>query len=322
MTDVANVFRAWRGVVRKLKLDSLSDDLVLSIAAFLSPDAYSQCRACSRSLHGLMTPAFLLRRRGAPSAATSLEALAVHEAVAVIGSNRVIFEGASTELREGFDELLGQYAAVLGRFERCRLHVDAHTGRHAPATFAPSFTRERAETVRSWLMERGGIEAERLTCTGWGKFVAVHARWPAGQESARGELYVEFDGGCYPARPAYYLEVPATNTPQDSDSEGEGGGGPPHDLLGLLQQMMQQAQQAYVPPASHDDESPSSADDDDDEEEEEEEEQEEQQEDEEGQEEEADDDDDEEEEEDEEEQEEELEQEEQEDLGASEVKGR
>ena len=147
---------------------SLSDDLVLDIAGFLPPAVYAQLRCVSRHLRGLLdaTPGFLARRRGAPPDVVSLEQLAVHEFVRAILSlqgNRLTFEGASTELRAGQKGMLAHYATLLRRFPRVRLHIDAHTGPNAPPTFAPSFTRERAETVVCELLALdASVRRERL----------------------------------------------------------------------------------------------------------------------------------------------------------------
>lgn len=199
---------------------SLSDDLVVKIATALSPAAYARLRGSCGAMRQLLTPAHLIQERGAPETIKTLEALALLEAVSAIGGNHVTFEGAITQLKPGFGGRLASYAELLKRFGRAHLHIDAHTGRNAPSTYAPSFTRDRARTVRQELEERG-VHRARVTCTGWGKIVAVHAGWPVGQESARGELYVEQDRVFYPARPAYYASVADICPPASSASDDE-----------------------------------------------------------------------------------------------------
>ena len=199
---------------------SLSDDLVVKIATALSPVAYARLRGSCGAMLQLLTPAHLIQERGAPETIKTLEALALLEAVSAIGGNQVTFEGAITQLKPGFGGRLAAYAELLKRFGRAHLHIDAHTGRNAPSTYAPSFTRDRARTVRQELEERG-VHRARVTCTGWGKIVAVHAGWPVGQESARGELYVEQDRVFYPARPAYYASVADICPPASSASDDE-----------------------------------------------------------------------------------------------------
>jgi hypothetical protein len=199
---------------------SLSDDLVVKIATALSPAAYARLRGSCGAMRQLLTTAHLIQERGAPETIKTLEALALLEAVSAIGGNHVTFEGAITQLKPGFGGRLAAYAELLKRFGRAHLHIDAHTGRNAPSTYAPSFTRDRARTVRQELEERG-VHRARVTCTGWGKIVAVHAGWPVGQESARGELYVEQDRVFYPARPAYYASVADICPPASSASDDE-----------------------------------------------------------------------------------------------------
>ena len=199
---------------------SLSDDMVVKIATALTPAAYARLRGSCGAMRQLLTPAHLIHERGAPEAIKTLEALALLEAVSAIGGNQVTFEGAITQLKPGFGGRLAAYAALLKRFGRAHLHIDAHTGRNAPSTYAPSFTRDRARTVRQELEGRG-VHRARVTCTGWGKIVAIHAGWPVGQESARGELYVELDRVFYPARPAYYASVADICPPASSASDDE-----------------------------------------------------------------------------------------------------
>jgi len=244
----------------------LSEDLLLNVAALLPPSSYEAARAASSTMRGLLTVQNLRLARSAPHSVQSIEELEVHERVSAIASNRVTFEGASTELREGYEDILSQYAALVHRHPRALIHIEAHTGRNAPATFAPSFTRERAATVRTALVEECGVASNRITCKGWGKDVAVHARWPAGRHSARAELYIKFNGSFYPDRPEYYATCPAARTPQDSESDGEAD---QQDFASLLQQLMQHQhlimQQQEVEQAAAEDQNEEDEDEDEDE---------------------------------------------------------
>eukprot|EP00966_Prymnesium_polylepis_P148255 3424787-Prymnesium_polylepis.1 len=85
--------------------------------------------------------------------------------------------------------ILDAVGRLLVRFPSAGLQIHAHTGPNAPATYAPLFTRERAQMVACRLKLDHRIASERLTTRGWGKAVCLHARWPAGRESARGELF-------------------------------------------------------------------------------------------------------------------------------------
>lgn len=179
----------------------LSDDLLLSVAAKLETADYARLRACSHGLRLLFTTAWYCRV--SRSAAASLEELAVSQAADAVGDNRVDFEGMSTELRDGNGPVIDRHLAVLSRFPQLTLRIDAHTGRHAPTTFAGPFTLERAREVSGEFVSRG-LSESRVRAFGWGKTIAVRAGWQAGRESARAELYFEFGGASFPPRPDCY----------------------------------------------------------------------------------------------------------------------
>ena len=154
--------------------------------------------------------------------------------------HRVTFEGASCEVRDESLPIVAAFGRLLQRFPTARLQIHAHTGRHAPPTYAPKFTRERAAEVAEILRRMHGISPARLRPRGWGKSVAIAARWPAGRESARGEMFVEIDGLLLPPLAAHYEGVDAA-TPDDSDEE-EHEPGLSHAHLQLLVQMLQNGQ--------------------------------------------------------------------------------
>lgn len=193
----------------------LPDDLLwdfllhISTAAAITDVAHLSC--ADKQMHAVLQPAAVARHR-LPTVpwrdkVTTLEQLAVWEALEAIACHRVTFEGAATEIRDESQPVVAAYANLLGRFPSLKLSIHAHVGRHAPPSFALSFTRERAEEVASRLEYDHGIEPERISSRGWGKAVALHAGWPAGRESARGELFVECHGLLLPPLPSHYHGV-------------------------------------------------------------------------------------------------------------------
>lgn len=198
----------------------LSEDTILAVALMLSPEDYARLGACCKSFRALLTPARFLCMRGAPAHVTTLHSMSLHKAVENIGCNRVAFEGMSTELRDGQHVCIAAYSALLRSYSQAQLHIDAHTGRNAPRTYARPFTRARADAVRALLVARG-VSSEQITCTGWGNSVAVHAHWPPGISSARAELHIEVDSIFLPPRPEYYAEAPPALTPEQPEDSSE-----------------------------------------------------------------------------------------------------
>jgi outer membrane protein OmpA-like peptidoglycan-associated protein len=203
--------------------DELLDELLLTAATTLSLQDVAALQGCdSRTHHALQPRAVAVRRiEDQPWAArvSSLGQLAVWEELDRFETHRVTFAGASSDVREESLPVVAAFASLARRFPLARVQIHAHTGRHAPPTYAPTFTRERADEVASLLRDEG-VAAERITARGWGKAVALARNWPAGRESARGELFVDYGGLLLPPWPAHYEGV-ETATP-DEDEVGHG----------------------------------------------------------------------------------------------------
>lgn len=229
-------------------LDLLPDDelwdLLRRAAAMLPLTDVARLQGCNsrfrQVLHARDVATQRLQQQPWAASITSLQQVAVWEGIERIEGNRVTYEGASVEVRESSHPTVEAFGRLLQRFPSIRLQIHAHTGRNAPPTFAPRFTRDRAEEVSEMLVRLYSIPRHRMTARGWGKAVAVHNNWPAGRDSARAELFVEVDGLTLPPLPAHYEGVDAA-TPDESDNEEDGGGlqGMSAAHLQLLVQMLQ-----------------------------------------------------------------------------------
>ena len=163
-------------------------------------------RTCSYFRALISSPAFAARRgaeRGRTDL-TTISQLAIHEGLQNVGS-RLVFLGASVNLRPGSSARLGDFAQLLRRHQNLVVSIEAHTGRNAPAEFAPAFTHVRGRCVSHALM-MCGIDQNRIAYRGWGKEIAVAAEWQPGIESARAELFFREAGSDleFPPRPSYY----------------------------------------------------------------------------------------------------------------------
>ena len=170
-------------------MDTLTSDLLICVCAHLPAASACQLRSSYRAALEALDPAWLAHQRGAPTGVATFEQLALHEALTALETSRITFEGASRDIQSSSMPAVSEYARLLRRHPRASAHVDAHTGVHAPSSFAPAFTCERARSVVSELVAQG-VAASRLTSTGWGKAIAVAAGWPPGCFSARAEVRI------------------------------------------------------------------------------------------------------------------------------------
>ena len=136
------------------------------------------------------------------------------------GNVKIIFMGADTAIRPGSLARLDDIARLLQQHVgRLTVSIEAHTGRNAPPSFAPHFTRARATVIMLRLLAEGVSQAQIETANGWGKDVAIAAGWQPGIESAHAELYFTIDGLTMPPRPSYYDGRTPPTGEYESDSE-------------------------------------------------------------------------------------------------------
>ena len=135
------------------------------------------------------------------------------------GNIKTIFMGADTAIRPGSLARLDDIAGLLQQHaERLTVSINAHTGRNAPPSFAPHFTRARAKVIMLRLLAEGVPQTQIESANGWGKDIALAAGWQPGIESAHAELFFTIDGVTVPPRPSYYDgRIPPTGD-YESDS--------------------------------------------------------------------------------------------------------
>ena len=145
-------------------------------------------------------------RRGQDGIKT-LEQLSVLESLRNLvaeGNVKIIFMGADTAIRPGSLARLDDIAGLLQQHKELNVSIEAHTGRNAPPSFAPRFTRARAKVIMLRLLAEGVSLAQIASANGWGKDIAIAAGWQPGIESAHAELYFTIGGLTIPPRPSYY----------------------------------------------------------------------------------------------------------------------
>ena len=84
-------------------------------------------------------------------------------------SDRLEFDGGSERLRDESQETLRAVAKVLrSRKDIPRLTIEGHTCSDGPEQWNMTLSRERADTVRNFLLDECGVSRECLLTTGHG----------------------------------------------------------------------------------------------------------------------------------------------------------
>lgn len=81
----------------------------------------------------------------------------------------VNFEFGKSELLDGADVLVDPVGDVLQRYPTLRIEVAGHTDSVGGNDFNQRLSEARAQTIAAYLVERWGIDAGRLTATGYGE---------------------------------------------------------------------------------------------------------------------------------------------------------
>lgn len=87
----------------------------------------------------------------------------------LLESNLILFETGSDRLLDPSRGLLAAVAGVLAEFPDARLRVEGHTDDVGSAASNLELSRRRAETVREFLIEPGGMSAGRIEAIGLGE---------------------------------------------------------------------------------------------------------------------------------------------------------
>jgi outer membrane protein OmpA-like peptidoglycan-associated protein len=112
----------------------------------------------------------------------------------------VLFDFDSPELRPEAEPVLQALAErLLGDFAGAEVRIEGHTDAVGSESYNQDLALRRAESVKMWLVERGGIDAGRITTSGLGEAAPVvpnqHADGtddPVGrQQNRRVEIVVE-----------------------------------------------------------------------------------------------------------------------------------
>lgn len=99
----------------------------------------------------------------------------------------VLFDFDSFELRPQASETLKKVAAILQEYGKAPVLIEGHTDGKGNDAYNQTLSERRADSVKRWLVDPGGVAAARMTTKGWGKTkpVAPNAK-PDGSDDPDG----------------------------------------------------------------------------------------------------------------------------------------
>ncbi len=99
------------------------------------------------------------------------EQLAIHETdekVTIALGADVLFAFDRADLSDAAEPTLRRVAAISRRYPHGRVLVEGHTDSVGSAQYNLELSRRRADAVKKWLRDRGGITATPIETRGWG----------------------------------------------------------------------------------------------------------------------------------------------------------
>lgn len=120
-----------------------------------------------------------------------LEAKATERGL-VLTLGDVLFASGSAEIQGGSNQNLENLVNFLNRYPERSVLIEGHTDNVGSALFNQSLSRQRAESVRRFLVERG-VDGQRLTVSGYGfeRPVASNDNPMGRQQNRRVEVIIE-----------------------------------------------------------------------------------------------------------------------------------
>jgi outer membrane protein OmpA-like peptidoglycan-associated protein len=99
----------------------------------------------------------------------------------------VLFDFDKSELRADAEPTLRQTAEIIQRYPKAKVVIAGYTDAKGAETYNLQLSKQRAASVKAWLVQQGGIDSKRITTKGWGKAKPVAANThPDGSDNPEG----------------------------------------------------------------------------------------------------------------------------------------
>lgn len=172
--------RLRRQRIRALAATALVTVLVLPRFAaaqekYASPDLPAVHAIAVRSLPGKRLPIrghslpIVGVARGLEATLEALEAKVTEREIRIDLSADVLFDFDKADLKPAADADLGKVAEVARANPGTPIEVAGHTDSKGADAYNQRLSEQRAESVKAWLVERGGVEAARIRTRGYGE---------------------------------------------------------------------------------------------------------------------------------------------------------
>jgi outer membrane protein OmpA-like peptidoglycan-associated protein len=121
-------------------------------------------------------------------------------------SGDVLFDYDKATLKPAAEEALKKVAVVLSQFPESKVTIEGYTDSKGTTAVNLQLSRERASTVRDWLIKNGNITAANITAKGFGEENPVAPnKMPDGSDNPAGRAFNR--------RVSIIIEKPAEPTP-------------------------------------------------------------------------------------------------------------
>jgi len=107
--------------------------------------------------------------RGVEATLEALHAEVTEREIRIDLSADVLFDFDKADLKPAADADLGKVAEVARANPGTPIQVAGHTDSKGADAYNQRLSERRAEAVKAWLVERGGVEATRIQTRGWGE---------------------------------------------------------------------------------------------------------------------------------------------------------
>jgi outer membrane protein OmpA-like peptidoglycan-associated protein len=107
--------------------------------------------------------------RGVEGLLKDLGAKVTGQEIKIALSADVLFDFDSFALRAEAADPLRKVADVLNDYPKSPVMIEGHTDGKGTDQYNQTLSDRRAESVKRWLADRGGVESGRVTTRGWGK---------------------------------------------------------------------------------------------------------------------------------------------------------
>jgi outer membrane protein OmpA-like peptidoglycan-associated protein len=125
--------------------------------------------------------------RGVDATLKDLGAKVVGREIRIALSADVLFDFDSYALRTAAADSLRKVADVLNEYSTSPALIEGHTDGKGTDQYNQTLSDRRADSVKRWLVEKGGVSSSRMTAKGWGKTkpIAPNAK-PDGSDDPEG----------------------------------------------------------------------------------------------------------------------------------------